>query len=90
MLKCVLVFMKEARYICGTKVINLLKITIVLLAYAWLKNRGSLPGLYEARRAGHVNRETRFVLHEADFAVIAADFIRVEYSLPYIEVSPEQ
>ena len=31
MLKCVLVFMKEARYICGTKVINLLKITIVLL-----------------------------------------------------------
>ena len=32
------------------------------LAYAWLKNRGSLPGLYEARRAGHVNRETRFVL----------------------------
>ena len=32
------------------------------LAYAWLKNRGSLTGLYEARRAGHVNRETRFVL----------------------------
>ena len=32
------------------------------LAYAWLKNRGSLNGLYEARRAGHVNRETRFVL----------------------------
>ena len=32
------------------------------LAYAWLKNRGSLSGLYEARRAGHVNRETRFVL----------------------------
>ena len=30
MLKCVFVFMKEARYICGTKVINLLKITIVL------------------------------------------------------------
>ena len=28
MLKCVLVFMKEARYICGTKVINLLKITM--------------------------------------------------------------
>ena len=32
------------------------------LAYAWLKNRGSLTGLYEARRAGHVNRETKFVL----------------------------
>ena len=32
------------------------------LAYAWLKNRGSLEGLYEARRAGHINRETRFVL----------------------------
>ena len=32
------------------------------LAYAWLKNRGSLTGQYEARRAGHVNRETRFVL----------------------------
>ena len=32
------------------------------LAYAWLKNRGSLEGMYEARRAGHVNRETRFVL----------------------------
>ena len=32
------------------------------LAYAWLKNRGSLTGLYEARRAGHVNRETRLVL----------------------------
>ena len=29
------------------------------LAYAWLKNRGSLEGLYEARRAGHINRETR-------------------------------
>ena len=24
------------------------------LAYAWLKNRGSLEGLYEARRAGHI------------------------------------
>ena len=32
------------------------------LAYAWLKNRGCLEGLYEARRAGHINRETRFVL----------------------------
>ena len=32
------------------------------LAYAWLKNRGSLTGQYEARRAGHVNRETRVVL----------------------------
>ena len=32
------------------------------LAYAWLKNRGSLEGLYEARRAGHINRATRFVL----------------------------
>ena len=32
------------------------------LAYAWLKTRGSLEGLYEARRAGHINRETRFVL----------------------------
>ena len=33
------------------------------LAYAWLKNRGSLVGKYEARRAGHVNRETQFVLN---------------------------
>ena len=32
------------------------------LAYAWLKNRGSLEGLYEARRGGHINREPRFVL----------------------------
>lgn len=35
------------------------------LAYAWLKNRGSLTGLYEARRAGHVNRETKFVLQHS-------------------------
>ena len=32
------------------------------LAYAWLKNGGSFTGLYEARRAGHVNRETKYVL----------------------------
>lgn len=32
------------------------------LAYAWLKNGGSFTGLYEARRAGHVNRETKFAL----------------------------
>ena len=32
------------------------------IAYAWLKNGGSHAGLYEARRAGHVNRETAFVL----------------------------
>ena len=32
------------------------------LAYAWLKNGGSFDGQYEARRAGHVNRETRFAL----------------------------
>ena len=32
------------------------------LSYAWLKNGGSLTGKYEARRAGHVNRETQFVL----------------------------
>lgn len=37
------------------------------LAYAWLKNRGSLNGKYEARRAGHVNRETRFVLQHFGF-----------------------
>ena len=28
------------------------------LAYAWLKNRGSLTGLYEARRAAHLHRRT--------------------------------
>ena len=32
------------------------------LAYAWLKNGGSFTGLYEARRAGHVNRETKYAL----------------------------
>ena len=32
------------------------------LAYAWLKNGGRFTGLYEARRAGHVNRETKFAL----------------------------
>ena len=32
------------------------------LAYAWLKNGGKLTGRYEARRAGHLNRETQFVL----------------------------
>ena len=37
------------------------------LAYAWLKNRGSLTGKYEARRAGHVNRETWFVLQHFGF-----------------------
>ena len=31
-------------------------------AYAWLKNGGSFTGLYEARRAGHVNRETKYAL----------------------------
>ncbi len=31
------------------------------IAYAWLKNQ-SEPGLYEARRAGQVSRETEFVL----------------------------
>ncbi len=31
------------------------------LAYAWLKNQKE-PGLYEARRAGQVSRETEFVL----------------------------
>ena len=42
------------------------------LAYAWLKNRGSLNGLYEARRAGHVNRETRFVLRPPASAPMSA------------------
>ena len=32
------------------------------LAYAWLKNGGSFTGLYEARRAGHVNRDTKYAL----------------------------
>ena len=32
------------------------------LAYAWLKNGGRFTGLYEARRAGHVNRETKYAL----------------------------
>lgn len=32
------------------------------LAYAWLKNKLHGNGSYEARRAGHVNRETQFAL----------------------------
>ena len=32
------------------------------IAYAWLKNHTDPHGRYEPRRAGHVNRETQFVL----------------------------
>lgn len=32
------------------------------LAYTWLKNGGSLEGDFEARRAGDINRETKFAL----------------------------
>lgn len=32
------------------------------LALSWLKNKGSFNGIYEARRAGAINRESRYVL----------------------------